>query len=91
MPVGDKQTDARGYRCQEADQHSQSAKKRTRGSRDNRIKQNERIYGSERRPLRAAWTRSLNCASTLRSRERSILARMKQIYQEFASGDHAGE
>ncbi len=56
--------------CQEADQHLQSAKKKTRGSRDNGTKQSERINGSKRSPLRAAWTRWLNCASTLQSRQR---------------------
>lgn len=78
MPVGHKQRDARGYICQEADQHLQSAKKNTRGSKDDGTKQSEGINGSKRRPLPAAWTRWLNCASTLQSRRYSILARMKR-------------
>src|ERR1700740_2225190 len=79
MPVGDKQRYARGYICQEADQHLQSAKKNTRVSRDNGTKQSEGINGNKRRLLRAAWTRWLNCASTLQSGQRhSILARVSR-------------
>src|ERR1700739_3976185 len=55
MPGGDKQRDARGYVCQEADQHLQSAKKNRRGSRDNGTKQSEGINGNKRKLLRAAW------------------------------------
>jgi hypothetical protein len=92
MPVGDKQRVARGYVCQEADQHLQSAKKNTRGSRDDGTKQSEGINGSKRRPLRAAWTRWLNCASTLQSRQRFNLgADEADTEQESASGDHVGE
>jgi hypothetical protein len=39
MPVGDKQRNARGEVCQEADQHLQSAKKNTHGNRDNGTRQ----------------------------------------------------
>jgi hypothetical protein len=89
MPVGDKQRDARGYICQEADQHLQSAKKNTRGSKDDGTKQSEGINGSKRRPLRAAWTRWQNCASTLQSRQRFNLgADEADTEQESASGDH---
>jgi hypothetical protein len=76
MPVGDERRDARGYICQETVQHLQSAKKNTCGSRDNGTKQSEGINGSKRRPLRAVWTKWLNCAGTLQSS--LILARMKR-------------
>jgi hypothetical protein len=35
MPVGDEPRDTQGYLCQEADQHLPSAKRNTRGNRDN--------------------------------------------------------
>jgi hypothetical protein len=68
MLVCDKQRYARGYLCQEADQHLQSAKKNTPGSRDNGIKQSEGINGNKRRLLGAAWTRWLKLRPQLQSR-----------------------
>lgn len=78
MQVGDEQRDARGYVCQEADQHLRNAKKNTRGSRDNGTKRSEGINGNKTRLSRAAWMKWPNCASTPPSRLRySVLARVK--------------
>ena len=78
MPVGYKQRDARGFICQRGDQHLRSAKKSTRGSRDNATKQSEGINGNKKRLVQVVWTEWLNCARTLQSRRgHSILARMK--------------
>ena len=54
MPVADEQRDFRGYLCQEADQHLQSAKKNTHGNRDNGTKQSAGISENRRRLLQAA-------------------------------------
>src|SRR5262245_7234568 len=67
--------DSKGYVCQEADQHSQSAKRNTPGNRDNGTKQSAGISENRRRLLQAVWTRWPNCANMPRSKQRfSILA-----------------
>src|SRR5215472_15462994 len=69
MPVGDELRDSGGYLCQEADQHSQSAKRNTPGSRGSGTKQSAGINESRRRLLQAAWTRWPNCVNMLLSRQ----------------------
>ena len=74
-----KETLAREYVCQEADQHLQSAKKNTHGNRDNGTKQSAGINENRSRLLLVAWTKWRNSANMRQSRQRySILAEKKR-------------
>src|SRR5215469_2654221 len=70
MPVGDEQQYAGGYVCQKADQHLQSAKKNTHGSRDKGTRQSAGTNEGRRSLWKAAWTRWPNCANMLQNRRR---------------------
>src|SRR5215469_1808426 len=74
MPVGNEPRESREYLCQQADQHSQSARRNKHGNRDNGTKQSAGISENRRRPLQAARTRWPSCASTLQSRQRSSIS-----------------
>ena len=79
MPVGDKKRVARGYVCQEADQHLQNAKKNTHGSRDKRTRQSAGNNESKKSLWKAAWMRWLNSGNTLQHRRRySTLVSIKR-------------
>jgi hypothetical protein len=79
IPVGDHPKDTRGYGCQEADQHLESAKRNKHGNRDNGTKQSAGISANRKRLLPVAWTIWPNSGNMRQSRQRySILAQKKR-------------
>jgi hypothetical protein len=69
----------RGYVCQEADQHLQSARRNRHGNRDNGTRQSAGTSEKKRSLWKAAWMRWPNCANMLLRRRRySMLVRRKR-------------
>ena len=78
-PVGDEYEILGGIVCQEADQHSQSARRNTRGNRDNGTKQSAGISENRRRPLLVAWMIWPNCAHMLQNRQRYLISAQRTL------------
>jgi hypothetical protein len=80
---------SRGYVCQEADQHLQSAKKNTHGNSDKGTRQNARINESSRSLWKAVWMRWRNCGNMLQNRRRYSTLAQKKLKQSKNPGPMA--